>query len=166
MEQEKKNVRQRFNVIDVLLILILAVLAVLIFFTVKDKRIVGKTTADADVFIEIEISPVYEEIKSLAEVGSNAYDVRTGDVLGELTDVSYSGYSLEGISEAGERVRTRVPGMASVTLTLRAKVRESSSGYLLNGSLITINDDISLRTPSFSGDGKIVGINSEETEAN
>ncbi len=166
MEQEKKPVKQRFNIIDALLIIILAVLAVMIFFTIKDKRIVGNTTADAEILIEFESDPVYENLKSLAEVGRNTYDVKTGDRIGEITDVSYSDYFLEGISDSGERVRTRVPGMSVVSITLRAEVRKTGTGYLLNGSMVTVNDIITLRTRSFSCTGRIIGIRSEESGEN
>ncbi len=164
MEQEKKNIRQRFNIIDALLIIVLIVLLVLIFFKIRDNRIVGRTSADAEVLIKIEFSPVYDELKSLAEVGSEAYDLKTGDPLGEITDVSYTDYYLEGISQSGEKATTRIPGMSAVTVTVRSSVSKSELGSKLNGKLLTLGNEIALRTSFFSGTGKIISIVQSDTE--
>ena len=164
MNSEKKSAKQRFNIIDVLLIIILAVLIVLIFLRVRDYRIVRRTTSDAGITVKVEIKPVYDELKTQAEVGSRAYDIVTGDYIGEITDVSYSDYYLEGISESGERVRTRVPGMSAVTLTLSADVKKSSLGYTMNGKLLTIGDEIGIRTSAFSGTGSVTAISGDQSE--
>lgn len=153
-----------FNIIDVALIIIafICICATVFFFTNAD---ITSSKSDKKVTIEytIEFNPLREEFRNLLEIGDGVTASTTMKNVGEIINVVYSDHLYYGTNnENGQTVTSTYPGKLNMTLTVRAEAVKTQTGYSVNGYELFIGDDITIRTPDFTGTGKCTAINVSE----
>ena len=153
--QNKKKRAFSFNIVDVALIVVafIAVATLIFFFSQKD---VVKSDKGEKVTLEYTLvfSPLREDFRNLVDVGDSLSDGSTADEIGEIVDVTYSEYNYAGTDKAtGSTVYTVVPGMMTMTVTVRAEAVKTGSSYTVNGTEIVIDESLNVRIPEFTGVG-------------
>ena len=160
MNINPKKKKIHFNLVDLILIIIaLTSISVLIF--VFSNKSIAKTSRSQTVEIEytITFSPVREEYINLVKIGDKVINTANMDDCGEVYLVSNSDYEHVGINaESGEKVTTKLDGMKSMVITIRAKATKTAYGYSVNGYDIIIGEDISVRVPDYTGIGKCTSV--------
>ena len=160
MNVNPKKKKIHFNLVDLILIIIaLASVSVLVF--VFSSKSIAKTSSSQTVEIEytITFSPVREEYINLVKIGDKVTNTANMDDCGEVYLVSNSDYEHVGINtESGEKVTTKLDGMKSMVITIRAKATKTAYGYSVNGYDIIIGEDISVRVPDYTGIGKCTSV--------
>lgn len=161
-EHQKKGFS--FNIIDVTLIIIafICICATVFFFTNAD---ITSSKSDKKVTIEytIEFNPLREEFRNLLEIGDGVTASTTMKAVGEIINVVYSDHLYYGTNnENGQTVTSIYPGKINMQLTVRAEAVKTQTGYSVNGYDLFIGDEITIRTPDFTGTGICASITVSE----
>ena len=160
MNATPKKKKIYFNFIDlILIIVILGSIASLVFF-LRERRILTKTPdRSEEIVYKLEVSPLREEFRNLADVGNSVIDTVGMNVIGEITDVSYSPCYYHGTDpDTGLSVSTVYPGRVTMTLTIKATASKSDTGYAVGGRELILGEALSFRVPDFTGSGICVSI--------
>lgn len=154
---EKK--KGRFNVIDVLVIVILLLVA---FVTAWILDPIGlfpnDTQRDMSIRYTVEMSEIDDELAELIATGDGVTDQVSGKRIGTVALVERTQAYVWEYSEAeGTMVKKSISGKSDLIITIESEcVYEYGKGYSVNGVQIAYGTPISLRSQSFSGSGYCV----------
>ena len=153
-----------FNIIDAALIIIalLCICATVFFFTDAD---ITNSKGGKKITLEytVEFDPTREEFKNLLEIGDSITEITTMKNAGEIINVVYYDHFYIGTNdETGEAVSTKDEGKIKMVLTVRAEAIKTDTGYSVNGYELLIGNDMTIRTPSFTGTGICTSITLSE----
>ncbi len=144
----------RFNLIDCILIAIILCAGVLLFriFSSGDTETVSSKT---NLLYQIEVTKVPQEFRGLIDIGDKVVDTVTLYSLGDVVDVTYAD-CVQGVlnEDEGKLVYATVPGMLSVTLTIRATADMQNGSYAVGGGyVVAVGKKIQFRVPDYTGTG-------------
>lgn len=150
---EKKKLH--FNIIDVLLIVIVFVVATTLIFFLRDHRVVTDATGErVELVYKIEVSAMREEFRNLVLIGDTVIEAESLSEFGEVLNVSYSDGLYVGTDAAtGQPVVNTYPGRLTMTLTVGVTAYRTESGYRIGDEELILGEEITFRTPDFTGSG-------------
>lgn len=165
MEQKKKDAKFTFNFVDLILALIIvaSVITLISYFTGR-KITTSKSSDKVKITYFLEISPMREEFRNLAEIGDTVTDPKFLTQIGKIVNVSYTPYYYSGHDQNGDTVKTQYPGKTTMTLEISADAEKGPVSYNVNGRSLVIGNELEIRVPSFTGTGKIVSIEESAEE--
>ena len=151
----------RFNLVDVLILLILAAAAALVAFVFMGKggNESAATTQPATIEYVIEIKNLDSSLQDTMAVGQLVEDSVERKIIGELKAISKSDAKATYFNyTTGEEEYSVVDGKVTLTLTVRAQAAESDESFTVNGYEIRVGKQISVILPGFQGSGYCIGL--------
>lgn len=149
--------RFRFNFIDVGLILIILLSAGALWYLLT-RYGQPESTEQTQVLGQIEyrltVSPLREEFRGKVNVGDKVWDRESGQMLGEVTDVSYGTYPFVGTNAStGENVTSNYPGLLTMTVKVRSDADMTDGFCRIGQEEMLIGKEIGFRVPGLYADG-------------
>ena len=155
----KKERRFRFNILDVLILVLLAgtvFLAVYAYFPGLFSR-TGKGSP-AEVEYSLRLSSVPPEYESALTVGGAVSGEKGGD-LGRVISVESLPAAVYALSEDGKSVvRTEDPNLADITVKIRVTALDDGTSLTADGTRLAVGAEYAFTLPGFSGRGICVSI--------
>lgn len=150
--------RFSFNIIDFLLIALMAAaaFALIYLFTRPDSSAGTSEEQGAVIEYRITLPSVREEFQGKAGIGDAIWLSGVGTDLGEVVNVTYSDATVMVIDkENGKQVIVADPGRLTMTLTIRANAEMNDGFYRINGFEIQLGKKIGFCLPGFTGSGSV-----------
>ena len=150
-----KKKKARFNIIDLLLILIvIAMIATMIYLFVPGN-IFENLSAEREQEIQytVEILGVDQDFINNIKENDNVIDVVSKASIGTVMAVSYdTNYSeLKYNEESGEGIMVSYPDKYNLIVTISAEaLYNAGEGYSVDGCRIAVGEKLSLRFPDYS----------------
>ncbi len=165
MSDTKK--KMKFNILDVVVILIIAVLAVAYCFRNNIFANTLSISEPSEMKVSVKVEGVRIYTADAFSVGDNIYDRETGNHLGVISDIkyepSYESVKLDGTqTEDGTAkvVLLETPGRYDVYITFDAVGKINDEGSYINGNkLVAPNSGLSISTQKVITEGRIISIN-------
>ena len=157
---KKNSVKSRFNIVDIIVILIAAAIVFGFFWSFDpfDWFDGGVDFRDAAISYVVEIKGVDNELVSSVRIGDNVIDNVSSDIIGNVTEVTVQP-SYEWVSENGEMIKREMVGKSDMFIEVTARcIYKLGLGYGVNGNQITVGSRLSLRTINFSGVGYCISM--------
>ena len=133
-----KKTMPKFNMIDVLIILVLlaALFGIALRFDLADKIGLQAQTDEAEVYLLIE--DIQEASLEYFVPGENLYIELQDLLFGEITEVVDVRPAIKyNAVFTGEIMKSEAPGRIDVVLSVRSKGRMSDEGFMINGIYYT-----------------------------
>jgi len=177
MAKKVNNTKKRLTFIDIILVLaILGLAAFAIFEVINADQHIPKDKAEQIEYV-IEIEKVRyadfnilltEENKIKSDFllkNETVYLEQNSKEIGKIVSVEYEPYmeSTGEVNESGELIYCEYPGYINILITVQTSAEKTDYGYTVSGIDLLSNSDISFRTQTYCGDGKIVSV-SRKTE--
>lgn len=149
MTGEKKVGKNRFNIIDLfLVVLILICVGIILYITVlggdAGKLFLQKETTDVIYIVKVE--NMSDLMRGEVSVGNKMYDSNNGEYLGEVIDVQYSD------AEEENEINMKLTLSNSATI-------EKNGVISLGGTALRIGEEIEFKVPLFTAKGVISSVN-------
>ena len=151
----------RFNLLDLILILILLAALGTLFWLFFADGVLASQKNDDRVQIEyvIESKKIREEYRGLVSVGDTIVDTVGHYPLGEVINVQYAEATYTGLDQSsGEMVTSPYPGHLKVTITVRAEAVKSDMSYSIGGYRMSVGGEVFYRVPHFTFSGYCTGL--------
>lgn len=154
MERKK----YKFNIIDGVIILVLAVVLIAVGYRFYTDRLSGGDTAE--IRYVIEVKNVREELCDKVIAGQAAYSEATGQTIGMVSVAENRAATWMSYGVSGGTV-SEVPGMRVMYITLTADALVTDGGYVSGGETIRTGSEISVMLPDFYCNGKCISVTPE-----
>ncbi len=154
MNEKKK--KYRFNLVDVILVLLIlasaAAVVYLVFF--EGKVTEGETSEQTDVIYTLKAADTDSVFRGKINIGDEVIDKKTGNKVGEVIDVQYTDSTYKTYNaERGEAQNNAYPGKIDISVTVSASGMKDSDGVISVGSFkLAIGSRIVFRTPLFEAE--------------
>lgn len=148
---EKK--RYRFNFIDFIIILIIAVFALMVIYYIllpySDSPIGVEST---DIEYKIRVNGMSNDLKDMVNVDDAVLENSGLNKIGKVKSVEYTDSIYVGIDKtSGRNVSQAYPDRVDMIITVSAKAQTNTGVYIIDGFTISPGTEISFRVPGFSG---------------
>ncbi len=143
----------RFNIVDVLLILLIILLIAGLIWKFTPSILSKKNSADHMVTYKLEITDLLPEVELHIKDGATVYDVQTGVALGTIQTHTTVPATYQQTGPTGEIQTLPHPEYVKVTLTLTTIARETNP-VTINGIVLRIGTQIDIKTADFIGNSK------------
>ena len=164
MQTKNNNDTPHFNIADV--IIIIAIIAVIAAFALRIYNILGVSDDVTEVRVEFEVTGVSTDTLSLKE-NSKLYSAEDDSLVGYLEAFTVKDMTTMAYNDAGELVRTLVPGKSTVTGTIVINCTKTANGFYLGGTKLLSNGDVlTLYTTSREMEFRIKNISEVKDEEN
>lgn len=154
MERKK----YKFNIIDGVIILVLAAVLIAVGYRFYTDRLSGSETAEIRYVIEVE--NVREEFCDKVIPGQTAYSETTGQIIGTVLVSEDRAATWASYGSSGGTV-SEVPGMRVMYITLTANASAGDEGYVSGGEAIRTGSEIAVMLPDFYCTGKCISVTPE-----
>ena len=153
MSKEKKAASYRFNVIDVLLILLILAAGVWLFFVLNPASAPSSGTKTEKIELVFTQEALRSEFKGNVNIGDAFLLAGDGQRIGEVIGVSYGDSVYLGTDpETGEQVRSVLPGYIRMEVTVLAEAEIAESGIRSVGVLpAAVGVTVNYRVPHLFG---------------
>ncbi|MBQ8587909.1 MAG: DUF4330 domain-containing protein [Clostridia bacterium] len=156
---EKGRLFGKINIVDLCVVLVL-LLAVAAFF-VKDNSVAktDKTAVPVEytVLIRSVRQPTVDGIEN--SIGKSATVTKTGELLGEIKEVTKSEAEAYISSKDGEYIKTVFPDKYDLTVTITTQGSENAKGiYTAGGKQILVGENLKISTDSVETAGEVIEI--------
>ncbi len=159
--------KMKFNILDVVVILIIAVLILAYCFRSNIFANTLSVSEPSEMKVSVKVEGVRIYTVDAFSVGDNIYDRETGNLLGKISEItyepSYESVKLDGTqTEDGtaKAVLLESPGRYDLYITFDATGKISDEGSYINGNkLVAPNSSLSISTQKVITEGKIVSVN-------
>ena len=143
----------RFNIIDVLLILIIlfAGSVAAYMFTSDNDAVVSDNTVE--ITYKIFVKEMDEDFRHLVSLNDKVVDSVGLFQIGEVVDLSYSNSVFVDTNSLGEFVYSDYPEKLDMVITVKARATVSEGAYMIGGYAISVGTKVSFRVPDFTGTG-------------
>ncbi|MBR2459982.1 MAG: DUF4330 domain-containing protein [Clostridia bacterium] len=161
MQGEKKSREYRFNIFDVILIVIfMAVIVSVAMLVIRSLPDDGTLTGNVRVSYVISVNDIPEEVGDEVAVGQKVYDASTGEIIGTVSSVIVNGHIIKGVNqETGENIANTVPGRCDLNVTVEAAAKYDGNRYEINGKRIACGEMFEFRTSTASLSGICISMN-------
>ncbi len=158
MAKNNTEKKRGLNVIDVLLTIIaIGIIAMLVANIVRaNPGIVSG--GDKDISYVIKVTNIPNALNDNIKVGDKLYDDASGQLLGEVTDISVSQSQKLGYDKNGNEAFTPIDGSSDIAITLRVSVWEEDGELNIDGFRIAVGLEISCHSPNISVKGMCTSI--------
>lgn len=153
MNTQSVKKRKKFNVIDVLiLVLILAVIAALLYFFVFRGSFSGNDVVSLEYNIKLDI--IDNRFHGNVVVGDLVTDTVKAYALGQVISVDYSPAVYTELNQlTGELMEYEYPDHEQVNIKVRADAKLTNGQYSLGGYPIAVGTRVHFRVPNFVSTG-------------
>lgn len=161
-----KKLFNRFNVIDIVLVII-ALGLVIVAYLLFGNKVVG--TSDSQKYLyQYELQNIYESVANNIKVGDKMYDNETNEYLGVITEVEINPYKVISPNlKDGLMMYTEIPDRFVALITLENDLIDTGRHLVTNEDyVIKTGKQIFSRGSSFAGGGYIVFIERLENNEN
>ena len=153
----------RFNLVDLLLILVIIAAVGAVIYIFAGNRVFGKEATEIEYTVEVTMikNDLLPEVRKMQE-GDTVIDSVRGYNLGNL--VSYSledAYMLTTDLKSGTVKKVyfpQEPGFSRLTVTVRSQCSKQNGVYDINGKTMAVGLDVPFRTSRLVGDGYCTSI--------
>lgn len=178
-----KQRKYRFNVIDVLIILVVIAIGVVMYYYTTARNTV-MTNSEVDIEYTIELKTVHKDYVDKILEGNNvvetvrdqqigkvtavektrAYNIATNTETGEMRIAYYpsidyeTGEVIDSDSSFAEITDELKPEYYNVKVTIVGEFKKGTSGYNINGFDLTVGQNVYFRVPGFVGEGFCIDI--------
>lgn len=156
---EKNKIK--FNIADVLIILVLVCIAVVFSYFAAGKWETGKAeNSDVAVRYTLSVQGADEKFLNKIAVGDEVWDVRKGGTMGTVVEVKevVPHESITENKDKGTFVLAEVPEKYSYEFTVESPCSMSETGCSINDTKIVVGKKITLRTENLAVDGTVYGV--------
>ena len=155
--------KYRFNIIDVLLLLVIALSVASILFLYFYDGKVGEDKADVeqvDIIFTVSRTELPAILRGKINMGDSVLDADGGTALGTVIDVEYTDSVYTGYdSESGVKYEEIYPGKIDVKVRISAKAVIDENGmYNINGFVLNMGKEADLRFPYYTGRAVCVSV--------
>lgn len=167
MEQSNSKFRLRLNLFDaVILVLVLAVGAVLVWFSLRASGTEESAPTSRSVQYTILIPRMVEGDSALIRPGDALEDTVENYALGTVVSVTAQPALAQVLDEeSGSYVQTAVAGYEDVYITVTSTCTESEDALLLGGGYdFRVGQSVGVRGPGYMGSGRVTEIVREVSE--
>ncbi len=155
--------KYRFNIIDVILIIVIAVSLASILFLFFYK---GGQSAEndgenkVDIIYTVEQKELPDILRGKIGMGDSVYDGETGILMGQVIDVEYTDSVYEGYDTANNTVtRELYPGKIDVKVRISAEAVVDKDGvFRIDGCLVNVGKSFEMHFPFFCGEAVCVSV--------
>ena len=158
-----KERKIRFNFIDVLIILLIAVIifALLYIFVLGDKKIeVNNETQYTTIRYVVQVTSVDERFDGMISVGDLVQESVSRKQIGKVVGVQSQPYQKVTFDyENGKETSSTVEGMISLNITVEAEAVETDPAFSVNGCDIRVGQQYSLALPEMYVSGFCIELN-------
>ncbi|MBE6643191.1 MAG: DUF4330 family protein [Clostridia bacterium] len=158
MSSVNKNRRKyRFNIVDILLLLIIVVSVAGILFLYFFDGSVGadeKKNETVDIIFTLSQTEVPDILRGKVNIGDSVTAADGGNELGEVTDTEYTDSVYTGYdSENNVTFEELYPGKIDVKIRVSESAIKGEDGlYRVNGYVLTPGQTIEVRFPYYTGE--------------
>ena len=156
--------KAKFNIIDVLLILIIAAAAVFGAVILRSGRLgAEEASAERSIRYTVLLSNVKSQFIRNIQPGDSVTDTVKLMPIGEVKDVrsDFATVQIEDYN-AGRIVTATVPDTYDVYVTVEAMATVSDGAYMIGGYQINVGTLVSLRVPNYTGSGFCTAVSEVE----
>jgi hypothetical protein len=150
--------RYKFNIIDGVIIIVLAAVLAAIGYNLYKDRLTGGETADIRYVIEVD--NVREELCDKVIEGQLAYSESTGQIIGTVSVTEDRAATIVSYGTDGGTVN-EVPGMRVMYITLTANASVTDEGYVSGGETVRTGSKIAVMLPDFYCEGTCISVTPE-----
>ncbi len=158
MAQNSTEKKRALNAIDVLLIIIAIGIIALVVVNIVRQNPNIVSGGNKQISYVIQVNEVYDALTDNVKVGDKLYDNASGQLIGEVTDVSVSRSQKVGYDLSGDVVYTPIEGKSDIAITLKVSVWSDGGVLKIDSYRISVGMEISCHSPNISVTGRCVSI--------
>lgn len=164
MNNKKKAGTYRFNVIDVLLILLLLAACVFLYFVLNPPKTPGPGIRTEKIELVFTEEALRSEFKGNVNIGDTFLLAEDGQKIGEVIGVSYGDSIWLGTDpQTGEQVRSVIPGYIRMEVTVLAEAEKHDDGSRSVGKLpAAVGVSLNFRVPHLFGTATCTAVRSSD----
>lgn len=153
---------KKFNLFDVLIILVVIAACILGYKFLSDKSATGGNVPEVSYVVEIKRQD--ESYQSLVKKGDEIKDAIKGGHLGTVTDFSRKPCSeIIEARDSGDYVKSEIPGKYDYYITITGTpTTYSDSKILFASQKVRVGEQIYIRSKNYSGYGFVVDMKIKE----
>ena len=145
----------KFNIIDILLVLLIVVAAAFAVYLLRSGRISSdQQKTEREIQYTVLLTNVKSRFKGNIQAGDSVTDTVKLMPIGEVTDVKtvQTTVQIEDYQE-GRLVTATLPDTYDISVTVTATATVSDGYYMIGGYQINVGTLVSLRVPNYTGSG-------------
>ncbi len=153
--------RHVFNWVDLLILLLIAALALMVFLSfVPDDSLSGYGGKKVELEFVIQIDKLSNDIELNMNVNDSVTDMESKEKLGVLSEsVMVVAYQENVFNENGEAMEiVNSETHSTVYLTVKAEAVETQNGYYVNNVRVAVGKEYSLRIAGLEATGSCISI--------
>ncbi len=158
MMDKNGKVFGKINIIDLLVIVVIIAAAIGIsarFITNAAKD--AKSVTDFSYVVKIEGVRNYT-VNALEKMGKVS-NIKTGELIGEITNVKSEPQTRQQIDENGRVVNAEIPERYNVYVTVSAEGKDSEDGYFVGGDIeLSVGTTMTMATKYVNSTGRVTEI--------
>lgn len=160
MSKEKKAASYRFNVIDVILILLILGAGVWLYFVLNPSRAPAPGTKTEKIELVFTQEALRSEFKGNVNIGDAFLLAGNGQKIGEVIGVSYGDSVYLGTDpKTGEQVTSVLPGFIRMEVTVLAEAEVDGNGIRSVGDLpAAVGVAADFRVPHLYGSAVVTAV--------
>jgi len=152
----KRKGKYRFNIIDILLVVIIiaAVLAIAFLVYSSDKKDAENgNMKNVKIVYTLENKEIDDILRGNIDIGNALYTIDGEAKLGEVVDVEYSASEYDIVDpESDQKTTSVLPGRLDMHVVMSAEAMVDESGiYYINGVRMNMGKEFDARFPSYTG---------------
>ena len=162
---ENKKLFGKINLMDIILILIIAVVGIIAYKVVfQSETTVSLGAKYYTTTCTIRLEGLPEGASGYLTVGSDIYDNETNTYIGKLIDAKSGDYMAIRVNrETDTFVEAKIPDQETVYITMEVSVSDQGADLITsNNYYIKVGKALSIRSGNFAGSGYITTIEREE----
>ncbi len=170
MNQPSKR-KIKFNIIDVLLILLIIALSYLLWRVISTELTADRDENTVPIEYSLTVSSIRKEFQGKAGIGDTVRDYETGHVIGKIVDVSYADATIVSYdATSGQSKEVPYLDYLTMTLTIQADAEITSGFYQIDTFQVQIDRKVTFALPGLCLEGTLTHLSpltdSAEQEAN
>lgn len=158
--------KNKFNIIDLLLIAVIIAAAVMLVLTVRGRsREASSGSKNTTITYELKLEKISDKLRDSVNPGDTVYYGPDKEAIGQVVSVEYHD-SVYTYGNSGGQLETAAypSGYIDAVIKINAKADAGESGgYNVNGCAVKLGSMITFSTPNFYGEGECVNISEESS---
>lgn len=146
----------KFNLIDVVVILVLAALAAAVVFAALSNLGIGGTSVTVRYVLETE--SLSSDFTSKAAVGDGVFTFDGAESIGKISAVSQAPARHNGYDSEGLPVISEIEGYSILYITVEADAEPRNIGYAVGNTVINTGRDMKIRMPSLYCSARCISV--------
>jgi hypothetical protein len=153
---KQTKIKYRFNVIDIILLCVIAISLFSIVFLVfykGDGNLSEKSDSTVEIVYTVKQTEIPDILRGKINMGDSAVLSDNQKTMGQVIDFQYTDSIYKYIDPSTELTSQMVyPGKIDVSVKISATATKSEDGiYRVNGQLVNVGEEIDLRFPFYTG---------------